>query len=94
MTPSTLKEIEAEWLKRLEDAHAHYSHAVEYHQRMVEELDQWLTEDVDGSFAVAKAKRAMALALNEVVRCQEILVDLVLRKNMPPQDVDDEKLLI
>ena len=43
----------------------------------MEELDQALTAEVDGSFAIAQAKRAAKLALDDLVRCQQVLVDLL-----------------
>jgi hypothetical protein len=89
----SFKRIEQEWFARVREAQANYKQAVEQNQRMVDESDQALIESADGSFAVAKARRAMALALNEVVRCQQVLEKLVLCQEMPPPD-DDERLLI
>jgi hypothetical protein len=83
---STAARLEAGWLLQFKRAQAHYWHALEHQQLMIAELDQALMEDVGSSFAVALSKRAEKLALDDVVRCQKILVDLVLRKNMPPQD--------
>ena len=67
---SRVNQIERQWFARVEEAQAHYRQALEHQDRMIEELDQALTEDVDGSFALAKACRATALAFNEFLRCQ------------------------
>ena len=89
----TRSEIEAEWRVRIQEAQGNYRQAVQYHQHMLEELDQRLLDGPDGIYAVAKAKRAMVLAMHEILRREKILMDLVLRNSMPPED-DDEKLLI
>jgi len=81
-----VKELEAEWLKRLQEAQAHHRHALKHQQQMMDELSKGLMEEVDGSFALAQSKHAAKPALDDLVRCQEVLVDLVLRKNMPPDE--------
>ena len=81
-------EVEREWLARLQEAQARYWQAVERHQRTVEQLDQAVSERSDGS--VATAHRAMALALDELARCQKVLVNLV----QNPASDEEEKLLI
>jgi hypothetical protein len=88
-----LDELDHHWRVRVQHTQAHYKRAVEQHQHMVDELDQALIEPADGALAVASARRAMALALNEVMRCQQVLLKLVLRQEMPPTE-DDEKLLV
>jgi hypothetical protein len=51
---------------------------------MIEGLNKALTEPADGTSAVEQANRAAKLALDDLVRCQGVLVDLVL--NMAPGD--------
>jgi hypothetical protein len=75
-------------LKRVQEAHAHHRQALTHQQQMMDELNKGLMEKVDGSFALAQSKRAAKLALDDLVRCQKVLVNLILKKNMPP----DEKL--
>ena len=74
--------VDPEWMVSLQEAQAHYWRAVNRHQRTVEQLDHALS--ADGS--VAKAHRAMALAVNELVRCQKVLVNLVQRQENLPSD--------
>ena len=77
----------------MQAAQARYQQAVEHQKRMMEELDQELLPRVDGSFAIAQARRAAALARNEVVRLLTAYIHLAVRGEMPPPD-DDERLLI
>jgi len=60
---------------------------------MREELDQGLTSEADGSFAVMKARRAEGLALDELIYAQRVYVDLLLGNETLPPD-DDERPLI
>jgi len=53
---------------------------------MKAELNQGLTPEADGSFAVMKARRAEGLALNELVYAHGIYVDLLLGRGAPPPD--------
>lgn len=89
----SLREAEAHWRSRVLEAQEHYQHAFAQHQRIIKEFDQALIESAEGSLVIAKARRAMAAALNEVVRTQGVLTDLVLRKKMPCPE-DDERLLL
>ena len=81
--------IDREWIVRLQEAQAHYWHAVERHQQTVEHLDQAVGERSDGS--VASAHRAMGLALNELARYQKTLLNLVLDQENPPSDEEDKR---
>jgi hypothetical protein len=85
-----LSGVEAHWRARVREAQAHYRDAFEQHRRMLEELDQALIEPADGSFAVAEARRGMALALDQLVRSQKILVDLIQRRTVAPSDDDPQ----
>ena len=71
-----------QWLVQIIDAQAHYRKALDDHQRMVEELDQCLADGATGSFRIARAMHAHAF--NELVRRQELLVNLVLRDESLP----------
>ena len=73
---------ERQWRTRLQEAQADYRQALEHQERLMQELDQALMEDVDGSFGAAKAHRAAALAFNELVKCQSTLVNVILDKDM------------
>ena len=75
--------IERQWFERVQGAQANYQQAFEYQKRTIEELNQALVEDVDGSFALAQSSAAK-LALADLVKRQGVLVDLVL--NMSPGD--------
>ena len=81
-------EVEREWLARLQKAQARYWQAVERHQQTMEQLDQAVSEPSNSS--TARAHRAMAPALDELVRCQKVLVNLV----QNPASDEDEKMLI
>lgn len=76
-----LDEIEADWRLRLQVAETHYRHALDRHQQIMTELAQCLDNADNGRYEAARAKHD--LAFQELLRCQEILVDLVLRKHAP-----------
>jgi hypothetical protein len=78
-----LSEIEWQLFARVKEAQARYWKALEHQQLMIAELDQALMKDVDGSFALALSKLAAKLGLDDVVRCQETLVKLMLRQEIP-----------
>lgn len=88
-----LKQIQRQRVARVKEAQAHYWQALEHQERLIQELDQAVTEEVDGSFAVALELRATAFALNELVRRQEVLVNLVLRPEILPPDQDEKQAL-
>jgi len=73
--------IERQWFERVQEAQANYQQSLEHQKRTIEELNQALVEDVDGSFALAQSSAAR-LALDDLVKRQGVLVDLVLRRNM------------
>jgi hypothetical protein len=73
--------IEQQWLERVREAQASYQQSFEHQQRTIEELNQALDEDVDASFALAQSGVAK-LALDDLVKRQGELVNLVLRRNM------------
>jgi len=89
----TISDIEEHWRRCLVRAQSHYRQAFEQHLRMVAEMDEAQIEPADGAFAIAKARRAMALALDEVVCCQKTLVNLVLNGELPPPGADEKILL-
>lgn len=80
-----LQRTEVFWRSRVLEAQENYRHAFTQHQRMVQEFDQALIESAEGSLVIGKATCAMAAALSEMVRTQEVLTDLVLRKTVPPE---------
>ena len=82
----SLATIEADWRTRLQEAQAQYGHALEHHQQTVEELAQCLANGADSCFEVVRAKHAVAF--NELVRCEEILVDLLLTRDVPAAEHD------
>ena len=81
-----VKQIEQHWVARVKAAQAHYQHALEHQERMIEELDHALMEGVDDPVALAIARRATALALNDLLRCEKVLVNLVLQPEIQPLD--------
>ena len=70
--------IERQWFERVRGAQAHYQQAFEYQQRMIERLNKALVEPASDTHAVEQANRAAKLALNDLVKRQGVLVDLVL----------------
>ena len=74
--------IERQWFERVRGAQAHYQQALEHQQRMMEGLNKALTEPADGTYAVEQANHAAKRAIDDLVKCQGVLVDLVL--NMSP----------
>ncbi|HEY7413741.1 MAG TPA: hypothetical protein VH593_01000, partial [Ktedonobacteraceae bacterium] len=56
--------------------------ALEHQQRMIEGLNKALMEPADSTHTIAQANRAAKLALDDLVKRQGVLVDLVL--NMSP----------
>jgi len=81
-----LDKAEGRWFARVKEAQAQYRYVEVQQHKLMEELNQALMEHVDGSFAAAKAHRSTMFAFNELLRCEKILAELVLRKNMPPED--------
>jgi len=76
--------IERQWFERVKGAQAHYQQAFEHQQRMIEGLNKALVEPASDTHAVEQANRAARLALNDLVKRQRVLADLVL--NMSPGD--------
>ena len=87
------REREAYWRQRMKDARTVYLHAKAQDVGMMEELKGGFIAPADGSFAVAKARRAEALALYDLDRIMRLWADLVARGIMPPPD-EDEKLVV
>jgi len=88
-----LKQLEAHWQVRVRQAQRRYLEAVERHSAMADELARRSPVEPDGSFAVAKARRAEAWARHELARATHIYSDLVVRRIQPPQDDDDADLM-
>jgi hypothetical protein len=78
------RELEEFWLFRVRDAHTHYQQAAEQRQRMVKELNQKLIPYADGSFAIARARRAESTALADCGRVLSIYTDLLVKGKVPP----------
>jgi len=96
MSPSRApnrQQLEEYWRKRVQRARAVYVNARAQHTGATNELGQGLIAPADGSFAVASARRAEALALHELERTMWIYADLVANGKLPPPD-EDEKLLV
>jgi len=74
--PVSSNGIERQWFERVREAQANYQQSLEHQKRTIEELNQALAEDVDGSFALAQSTAAK-LALDDLVKRQGVLVDLV-----------------
>ena len=86
----TANELEAYWYGRVRQAHRRYLDALERHSAMADEMSRRSTREPDGSFVVAKARRAEAWARHEFARVTNIYSDLVARGIMPPKDADEE----
>jgi hypothetical protein len=80
--------IEPQWIVQVKEAQAQYRKALDHHQQMAEELDLCLRDGANGSFHIARAMHA--LAFNELIRCQESLVNLVLRSEVSSQRLDQK----
>jgi hypothetical protein len=83
------RELEEFWLFRVRDARTHYQQAAEQRQRMVEELNQKLIPYTDGSFAIARARRAESTALADWGRVLSIYTDLLVKGKIPPPEDGD-----
>ena len=83
------RELEEFWLFRVRDARTHYQQAAEQRQRMVEELNQKLIPYTDGSFAIARARRAESTALADWGRVLSIYTDLLFKGKVPPPEDGD-----
>jgi hypothetical protein len=81
-----LNEIERQWFARVKEAQAHYRQAAEHQKLTIEVLNKAVIEPADGNYALAHANRAAKLALDDLVRCQETLVKLLLQGDIPPAD--------
>lgn len=84
------RELEKFWLFRVKDAQTHYQQAAEQRQRMVEELNQKLISYTDGSFAIARARRAESTALADWGRVLSIYTDLLVKGKIPPPEDGDQ----
>ena len=71
-----------------------YMQIAEQHTRMIREIAYGLVAPEDGCFAVSRARRSEALALDQLARAMRVYADLVLRGQIPPPHDDDEELLI
>ena len=83
------RELEEFWLFKVRDARTHYQKAAEQRQRMVEELNQKLIPYTDGSFAIARARRAESTALADWARVLSIYTDLLVKGKIPPTEDGD-----
>ena len=79
-------QIERQWFARVSEAQTCYQQAADYQLRTIDERDQPLIEPADGNYAAEQANRAAQLAMGELVRCQQILVKLLLQDETPPTD--------
>lgn len=86
-------DIEQQWIVRVQEAQAQYRRAAENHDRMVEELNNTLIGLVEGPYAAANVHKAMVQALDELLRCQQVLADSVLRHHTPRPDEDEKRLI-
>lgn len=75
----------ANWRKRVKDARSVYLQACEQHRRMNQELGHGAIPFQDGSFAIAKARRAEASALSEYRRAVAIYKSVLTGKNPPAE---------
>jgi hypothetical protein len=87
-----ISELEALWQAKVQRAHARYRQTSTQLSRMTDELKRRPIEEPDGSFAVAKARRAEAAALYELSRTVLVYANLVFRGEIPSPD-DDETLM-
>jgi len=78
----------------MKDARAVFLQVCDQRRRLAEQVNQNLFAAADGSLALAKATRAEAWALQEVERTTRIYEDLVSKGKTPPQDEDEQTLLI
>jgi hypothetical protein len=76
--PVSSSGIERQWFERVRGAEAHYQQALEHQKRMIEGLNKALMEPASDTSAVEQANRAAKLALDDLVKRQGVLVDLVL----------------
>lgn len=83
--------VEQYWRQRLK-AHRAYLSACEQHKRMVEEMIKGGISIPDGSFAIAKARRAESAALSEYRRLVGIYKRAVLGQDVPLGDNDAKPL--
>jgi hypothetical protein len=71
------------WRRRVREARSVYLNASQQHKRMTEELGHSAIPFHDGSFAIAKARRAEAAALSEYHRLMAIYKNVVLGETSP-----------
>ena len=90
-TDNRLQQIQL-WQAKLLSAQLRFHQAVRQHSRMVAEFREGAVAPADGAFAVASARRAMALARADCIRILGIYKDLVVRGIQPPVDEEDSLL--
>ena len=88
----TRQELETYWRLRVKRTREVYLCASLQHMLMREELRRGQIALADGSFAVAQARRAEALAISELTRTMQVYADLVVKGIVPSAD-EDEKLI-
>ena len=79
------REVQEIWFSRLKHAHTQYCRASEQHRRMIEKLNQKMTSHSDGTFAIASARKAEALAVSEYLQTLLTYRTLVVN-GTPPLD--------
>jgi hypothetical protein len=78
----------------MKDACAVYLQVCDQRRRLAEQVNQKVFAAADGSLALAKATRTEAWALQELERTTRIYKDLVSNGKTPPQDEDEQTLLM
>lgn len=86
---SDRQELGEYWRMRVMSTGEAYVCVITQHERMVEELGQ--TASADGAFAIASARRAEALAFNELAHTLRAYADFGYKGTPPPDD--DERLI-
>ena len=76
------------WQEKVHHAQGRYLQATMRHIRMAAEVRLGQSEGSEGEYAVARARRAVAVALCALARTIQIYCDLVLRGIVPPDDDD------
>src|SRR5689334_13918379 len=85
----SLDALEASWEQKLHQSHSFYKRAAEQHRRMEAELERNPDARAEGAFAVAKARRLVAITRQEFFQSLRVYADFVGRRKAPPTTMSE-----
>lgn len=84
------RQLERAWFDKVKDAAAVYRRAAEQHRQFASECSGDLSWRIDGSYLIARARRAESTALAQYRRVLRIYTDLLIKRRAPAS-LDDRQ---